>query len=138
MNVAILVGRIGKDPEVKYTPKGVAVATTSLATTEKWGKGEDRQEKTEWHNLRAWGKLAEIFGEYIKKGMQVSVIGRIGTEKWTGQDGGERQRTVIVVSSMEMLGSKGGGQSTERPRTATQDTLDDFVAEFEQEDDVPL
>lgn len=111
VNKVILVGNLGNDPEVKYMPSGNAVANVSLATTESWkdrNSGE-RQEKTEWHRVVFFGKLAEIAGEYLRKGSQIYVEGRLQTRKWQGQDGQDRYTTEIVASDMQMLGGRPGG-----------------------------
>lgn len=114
VNKVILVGNLGNDPEVKYMPSGNAVANVSLATTESWkdkSSGE-RQEKTEWHRVTFYGKLAEIAGEYLKKGSQIYVEGRLQTRKWQGQDGQDRYTTEIIASDMQMLGGRGGSGGT--------------------------
>ncbi|ACL73373.1 single-strand binding protein [Thioalkalivibrio sulfidiphilus HL-EbGr7] len=114
VNKVILVGNLGNDPEVKYMPSGNAVANVSLATTESWkdkNSGE-RQEKTEWHRVTFYGKLAEIAGEYLKKGSQIYVEGRLQTRKWQGQDGQDRYTTEIIASDMQMLGGRGGSGGT--------------------------
>lgn len=105
INKAILVGNLGKDPEIRYSPNGLAVATFSLATTERY-KDEDR---TEWHKIVAFGRLAEICGEYLAKGKQVYIEGRIQTRDWEDRDGNKRYTTEIVANTMQMLGSAGGG-----------------------------
>lgn len=109
VNKAIIVGHLGKDPEVKYTASGAAVANLSVATSESWkdkNTGE-KQEKTEWHRVSAFGRLAEIMGEYLKKGAQVYIEGRIQTRKWQDKDGNDRYTTEIVASEMQMLGGRG-------------------------------
>jgi single-strand DNA-binding protein len=105
VNKAILLGHLGKDPEIRYTPNGTAVATFSLATTERY-KDEDR---TEWHRVVAFGRLAEIIGEYLAKGRQVYIEGRIQTRDWEDRDGNKRYTTEIVANQMQMLGSPSGG-----------------------------
>ena len=105
MNSVTLIGRLGADPEVRYTPDGVAVANFSLATTEKWTKDGQKFEKTEWHRLVAWRKTAEIAGEYLFKGSQVAVQGKIETREWEDKDGNKRYTTEIVVRNLEMLGT---------------------------------
>jgi len=106
MNKVILVGHIGQDPEVRYIPSGTAVANFSLATSEKWG-GET---STEWHKVVAWGKLAEIVGEYMKKGTLIAVDGRIQTNKWEDSEGNKRETKEIVASQIKMYGKKGEKQ----------------------------
>jgi single-strand DNA-binding protein len=108
VNKVILVGHLGKDPELKNIPSGKAVCNFSVATTESW-KGQDgkKQEQVEWHKIQTWGKLAEICGEYLKKGSLVYLEGRIQTREWTDKEGGKRYTTEIVCDRMQMLGSKG-------------------------------
>jgi single-strand DNA-binding protein len=114
VNKAILVGNLGKDPEVRYMPNGEAVASVTLATTDKWkDKQGQPQEKTEWHNLSFFGRQAEIAGEYLRKGSPIYVEGRISTDKWQDKDGKDRYTTKIIVQQMQMLGSKSGGGSFE-------------------------
>jgi single-strand DNA-binding protein len=110
VNKVILIGNLGRDPEVRYSPNGSAVANVTLATSESWkdkNSGE-KQEKTEWHRVVFFGRLAEIAGEYLKKGSQVYVEGRLQTRKWQDKDGHERYTTEIVANEMQMLGSRGG------------------------------
>jgi len=106
VNKAILVGNLGQDPEIKYTQSGMAVANFSMATQEKWEKDGNKQEKTEWHRIVAWGKLAEICSEYLKKGSPVYIEGRIQTRSWEDKEGIKKYTTEIVANSMQMLGSK--------------------------------
>ncbi len=109
VNKVILIGNLGKDPEMRYTQNGTAVANFSIATTESWGgrDGGERQEKTEWHNIVAWARLAEICGQYLTKGRQVYIEGRIQTRQWEDRDGNTRYTTEIVAQNMQMLGSRG-------------------------------
>jgi single-strand DNA-binding protein len=111
INKVILIGNLGSDPEVKYMPSGDAVATLSLATSESWkDKNTGEQvEKTEWHRVVMFKRLAEIAGEYLKKGSKVYIEGRLQTRKWQGQDGQDRYTTEIVANDMQMLDSRGGG-----------------------------
>lgn len=111
VNKVFLLGHLGQDPEMRYTSNGTAVANFSLATSEKW-KGEDGQwkGKTEWHKICAWGKLAEICGEYLTKGKQVFIEGKLQTRNWEDKDGNKRTTTEIIASSMQMLGGGGGGE----------------------------
>ncbi|HSH42182.1 MAG TPA: single-stranded DNA-binding protein [Arenicellales bacterium] len=111
VNKAILIGNLGRDPEIRYSPNGAAVANVSIATTDSWkdrNTGE-QQERTEWHRVVFFGRLAEIVGEYLKKGSQVYVEGRIQTRKWQDKEGNDRFTTEIVASEMQMLGGRGGG-----------------------------
>ena len=116
VNKAIIIGNLGKDPEMRYMPSGDAICNFSLATTDSWkDKNGEKQEKTEWHRISMFGKLAEIAGEYLKKGSQVYVEGRIQTRKWTNKEGQDQYTTEIVADKMQMLGgrSSGGGNSFE-------------------------
>ena len=116
INKVILVGTLGRDPETKYMPSGGAVTNISLATSEQWKdkSSGDRQERTEWHRVVFFNKLAEIAGQYLRKGQQVYVEGRLQTRKWQGQDGQDRYTTEIVASEMQMLGGpRDGGSSSD-------------------------
>ena len=108
INKAILVGRLGKDPEVRYTPSGTAVANFTMATSEEWKDRDsgERRERTEWHRIVAFGRLGEICGEYLAKGRQVYIEGRIQTREWDDRDGNKRYTTEIVANQMQMLGSQ--------------------------------
>jgi len=124
VNKVILVGNLGRDPEVRYSANGQAIANVTIATTESWkdkNTGE-KQEKTEWHRIVFFGRLGEIVGEYLKKGAQIYVEGRLQTRKWQDKEGKDRYTTEIVANEMQMLGSKGGaasgdyaGQSSSQP-----------------------
>lgn len=116
VNKVILIGNLGKDPETRYMPNGDAVTNITLATTETWkDKNGEKQEKTEWHRVTFYRKLAEIAGEYLKKGRSVYVEGRLETRKWTDKAGVERYTTDVIATDMKMLGSKPGGTSYEAP-----------------------
>lgn len=109
VNKVILVGFLGQDPTVRFTKAGQAVASFSIATSEKWkGKDGNDEEKTEWHRIVAWGKLGEICGEYLSKGKQVYIEGRLQTREWDDKDGNKRSTTEIVANQMTMLGQAGG------------------------------
>jgi single-strand DNA-binding protein len=109
VNKVILIGNLGRDPETRYMPDGGAITNISVATTETWkDKAGDKQEKTEWHRIAFFGKLAEIAGEYLKKGSQVYVEGRLQTRKWQDKDGVDKYTTEIVADRMQMLGSRAG------------------------------
>lgn len=113
VNKVILVGRLGQDPEVRYTPDGTAVANFSLATSTEWkdkNTGEKR-EKTEWHRVVAWRRLGEICGEYLSKGKQVYIEGRLQTRDWEDKDGNKRYTTEVIANQMQMLGPKGSADS---------------------------
>lgn len=110
MNRVTLIGRLGKDPEVRYTPNQKAVGNFSIATDEKWtDKSGQKQQKTEWHRIVVWDKTAELCGEYLSKGRQVAIEGKIQTREWTNKDGVKQYTTEIVASHVEFLGSKDGG-----------------------------
>lgn len=110
VNKAILVGRLGRDPETRYTGGGTAVANFSIATSEKFkDKNGEKQEKTEWHKITAWGKLAEICQQYLKKGALVYIEGTIGTREWQDKEGIKRYTTEITARQMQMLGSRSDG-----------------------------
>lgn len=106
LNKAMIIGNLGKDPEIKYMPNGKAVVSFSIATSQKWKDNDGNpQEKTEWHNVTAFEKLAEIIGEYVKKGSKVYIEGRLQTDKWE-KDGVAHYTTKIIASQMVMLGGK--------------------------------
>ena len=111
VNKVILVGNLGADPETRYTASGSAVTNIRLATAESWRDKQsgERQERTEWHRVVFFSRLAEIAAEYLRKGSQCYIEGRIQTRKWQGQDGQDRYTTEIVASEMQMLGSRGSG-----------------------------
>jgi len=118
VNKVILIGNLGKDPEVRYMPNGGAVTNLTLATSETWkdkNTGES-QEKTEWHRVVAFRRLAEIMGEYLRKGSKVYIEGRLQTRKWQDQQGQDRYTTEIVADEMQMLDSRGGGSAEFAPR----------------------
>ena len=117
VNKSILLGRLGGDPDVRYTQAGTAVVNFSLATTEKWkDRDGERQEKTEWHRIVAWKKLAEICGEYLKKGSQIYLEGKLQTRKWEDRDGNTRYTTEVLMNQMTMLGD-GKGKRSEDSRS---------------------
>lgn len=127
INKVILVGNLGNDPEVRYSQSGSAITTLSVATSESWkDKDGNQQERTEWHRVKAFGRLAEIMGEYLKKGRQVYIEGSLRTEKYTDKNGVEKYSTDIIADEMQMLGGMGegggggqrgggGGERSERP-----------------------
>jgi single-strand DNA-binding protein len=116
VNKAILVGTLGKDPEQRYMPNGNAVCNISVATSEQWKDKQtgEKQERTEWHRVSMFGKLAEIAAEYLRKGSQVYLEGKIQTRKWQDKEGKDRYSTEIVADQMQML----GGKRDERPATS--------------------
>ena len=116
VNKVILIGNLGRDPEVRYMPSGDAMVNISLATTENWrDKNGEKQEKTEWHRVVMFGKVAEIAGEYLKKGSPAYFEGRLQTRKWTDKEGQDRYTTEIVADRMQMLGSRSGGSARAMP-----------------------
>ncbi|WJG09681.1 single-stranded DNA-binding protein [Aliiglaciecola sp. LCG003] len=131
VNKVILVGNIGQDPEVRYMPNGNAVANLSLATSESWkDQSGQMQERTEWHRLTMYRRLAEIAGEYLRKGSQIYVEGKLQTRKWQDQSGQDKYTTEIIVDQMQMLGGRSGqadnaggftpNQNQQRPAQAPQ------------------
>ena len=113
VNKVILIGNLGKDPETRYMPSGSAVTNLTLATSESWKDKQtgENQERTEWHKVAMFGKLAEIAAEYLRKGSQVYIEGKLRTRKWQDKEGKDRWTTEIVADEMNMLGGKGGGSS---------------------------
>ena len=140
LNKVMLIGNLGKDPEVRYTTSGQGVASFSIATTEKYkNKSGDWEEKTEWHNIVLWGKLAEIAKDYLAKGKTVFIEGRLQTRKWQDKDGRDRYTTEIVGDRMQMLSPKGDGGRAGGGRDGSEPTAayDDPVG-YNQEDDIPF
>jgi single-strand DNA-binding protein len=135
VNKVILVGNVGKDPEMKYTPGGTAIAIFSLATTESYKNRDDQwEEKTEWHNIKAFGKLAETISEYVKKGKQLYLEGKIQTESWDDKNSGEKKyRTSIVVFQMVFLGSKDGNGSSGKSNGSSKQQSSQIT-----DDDIPF
>jgi len=144
INKVILIGNLGQDPEVKYMPNGGAVTNVTIATSESWkdkNTGET-QEKTEWHRVVFFRRLAEIAGEYLKKGSKVYIEGKLQTRKWQDQSGNDRYTTEIIANEMQMLDGRGGGgdfkpsgssgSSSKQPEPATAGGFDDF------DDDIPF
>src|SRR5689334_7125453 len=109
VNKVIIIGNLGRDPETRYMPDGGAITNISIATTDKWkDKSGEMQEKTEWHRVAFFGKLAEIAGEYLKKGSQVYVEGRLQTRKWQDKEGQDKYTAEIVANTLQLLGSRQG------------------------------
>lgn len=136
VNKVILLGNLGKSPDMRYLPNGDAVANFSIATTENWkDKSGEKQSKTEWHRIVAYGKLAEIMGEYLDKGSSVYIEGRLQTRKWQNKEGVDQYTTEIVADRMQMLGGKpaGGG---ERGQSASRDS--DSGGFEDMGDDIPF
>jgi len=147
INKVTLIGRLGRDPEMRYTTDGTPVATFSLATSETWkDKNGEKQEKTEWHNIVAWRKLGEIAGEYLKKGKEVYLEGKIQSREYTDKEGIKRRAYEIVATEMKMLGSNGNGSgqaqngnaaAPQKPSNRKPAMDDDFIPEID-DDDIPL
>jgi len=140
VNKAILVGNVGKDPEVRYLDSGIAVATITLATTERGytqANGTQVPDRTEWHNIVAWRGLAEIAEKYIKKGSQIYVEGKISTRKWE-KDGVVRYNTEIVAENIQMLGRRPDDASSEAHAAAPKTPSNEAPAPSESSDDLPF
>lgn len=145
VNKVMLIGGLGKDPETRFMPNGDAVCNFSMATSENWkDKQGVKQEKTEWHNVVMYRKLAEIAGEYLKKGAQVYIEGKLQTRKWQTKEGQDRYTTEIIADSMQMLGAK--GQSNSQGNTDYQPAENNVPqsnktgsdAMLDMEDDIPF
>ena len=143
VNKVILVGNLGKDPEVRYMPNGNAVANITLATSESWKDKTtgEQQDKTEWHRVVMFRRLGEIAGEYLKKGSQVYIEGKLQTRKWQDNSGNDRYTTEIVANEMQMLGSRGGsanfsGDSAAAPAAAASSAAPAPAGDFD--DDIPF
>ena len=130
VNKVILIGNLGKDPETRYMPNGDAVTNITLATTETWkDKLGERQEKTEWHRVTFYRKLAEIVGEYLKKGRPVYIEGRLETRKWTDKAGVERYTTDVIANDMKMLGGKPLDESRQQEPEAQSESSGEAVGD---------
>jgi len=147
VNKVILVGNLGRDAELRYTPGGAAVATLNLATTEVWNdRSNQRQEKTEWHRVILWGKQAESLQEYLTKGKQIYVEGRLQTRQWDDKDGNKRYTTEIKADRLTLLGGAGGGAgggrgaggSVDRGSSQMGGAGDEPPMEPISEDDIPF
>ena len=148
VNKVIIVGNLGKDPETRYMPSGSAVTNLRIATTESWKDKQtgEAQERTEWHAVAMFGRLAEIAAEYLRKGSQVYIEGKLRTRKWQDKEGKDRYTTEIIVNEMQMLGGKSGGAGSfevvdreapaaapaARPAPAAKSNFDNF------DDDIPF
>jgi single-strand DNA-binding protein len=120
MNKVLLMGNLGKDPELRYTPGGQPVANFPLATTERWSdKNGQRQERTEWHTIVVWGKQAEMVNQYLKKGRSAFIEGRIQTRSWDDKDGNKKYKTEIVANQVQFIGSAGGQANASSNSTDT-------------------
>jgi len=142
VNKVILVGNLGRDAELRYTPGGAAVATINMATTETWNdKSGQRQEKTEWHRVILWGKTAESLTEYLTKGKQIYVEGKLQTRQWDDKDGNKRYTTEIRGDRIVLLGGGGGGGGRQQTRSTSTSVGEDQMAEPVSEltdDDIPF
>ena len=127
----ILIGNLGKDPETRFMPNGDAVCNFSIATTDSWKDKEgNKQERTEWHNIVIYRKLAEIAGQYLKKGSQVYLEGRLQTRKWQTKEGQDRYTTEIIADQMQMLGGRNDKEQQEpKPAQAPSADFDDFESD---------
>lgn len=142
VNKVILIGNLGKDPEVRYMPNGQAVANITLATSESWkdkNSGE-QQERTEWHRVVFFRRLAEIAGEYLKKGSRVYIEGKLQTRKWQDQNGQDRYTTEIVANEMQMLDSRGGANnySSAPPADMDDSQVPQMATAGDFDDDIPF
>jgi single-strand DNA-binding protein len=140
VNKVILVGNLGKDPEVRYMANGNAIANITLATTESWKDKQsgETQEKTEWHRVVMFRRLGEIAGEYLKKGSQVYIEGKLQTRKWQDNSGNDRYTTEIVASEMQMLGGRGGGSAGSPADAAPARSAPAPAAAGDFDDDIPF
>lgn len=143
INKAIILGNLGNDPELKYMQNGDAVCNISVATSESWTDKNtgQAQERTEWHRITAYRRLAEIMGQYLKKGSQVYIEGKIQTRKWQAQDGTDRYSTEIIANQMQMLGSKGDnqqGQNTPNNQRQSKPQQANDFADDNFSDDIPF
>ena len=143
LNKMMLIGNLGKDPEVRYTTSGAAVASFSIATSERFkNKSGEWEERTEWHNVVLWGRQAEVAGEYLAKGKTVYIEGRLQTRKWQDKDGRDRYTTEVVGEKMQMLGAKGdsgGGRPSGGRSTGGDDGFPSHEEpSFNSDDDIPF
>ena len=141
VNKVILVGNLGRDAELRYTPAGAAVATINMATTEVWNdKAGQRQERTEWHNIDLWGKQAESLSEYLVKGKQIYVEGRLQTDEYTDKEGNKRKSTKVRCDRVVLLGGGGRGAPVSRggEETAGRAAVAEPSAEPITDDDIPF
>ena len=143
VNKVILVGNLGKDPEVRYMPNGNAVANITLATSESWKDKTtgEQQEKTEWHRIVMFRRLGEIAGEYLKKGSQVYIEGKLQTRKWQDNSGNDRYTTEIVANEMQMLGGRGSGvgnQGGDSAPSKVAEPMPATAAAGDFDDDIPF
>jgi len=140
VNKVILIGNLGRDPELRYAASGDAIASFSIATTDNWkDKDGQKQERTEWHRISVFGKLAEICGEYLKKGAPVYVEGKLQTRKWQDKEGNERQTTEVVADRMQMLGGRSAASENEQPSVTEAKPNEQKAGAFDDfESDIPF
>ena len=142
INKVILVGNLGADPEVRYMPSGGAVTNARIATTDSWRDKQsgEQQERTEWHQVVFFNRLAEIAGEYLRKGSQIYVEGRLQTRKWQDKSGNDRYTTEIVANEMQMLGGRGGGgaPASNNVSSAPASAPASAASEADFDDDIPF
>jgi single-strand DNA-binding protein len=139
LNKVMVIGNCGKDPEVRYSQSGAPISSFSVAATEKWTKDGEKQERTEWVNVTAFGKLAEIVRDYVTKGKQVYIEGSLRTDEWEDRDGNKRRSTKVVLSGpgakLVLLGGRGERQAASHDETQPSDPAQDFQA---SDDDIPF
>jgi len=145
VNKVILIGHLGADPETRVMPSGMTVANLRLATSENWKDKQsgETQERTEWHNVALFGRLGEVAAEYLRKGSQVYIEGRLRTRKWQDKEGRDRYTTEIIGNDMQMLGGRGGGggayaESGGSAATSTREAATPAVAQEDFDDDIPF
>lgn len=146
VNKVLLIGRLGNNPEIRYTPGGAAVANFNMATNESWNdKNGQKQERTEWHRVVVWGKLAQLCGEYLSKGRQVYVEGRLQTRQWQDKEGQNRYTTEVIATTIQFLGSGGertDSSSSHRAPSASSSSEDFSQVKMEEpsftEEDIPF
>ena len=139
VNKVILIGHLGKDPDVRHSQSGATITSFSLATNETWNnKDGQREERTEWHRIVVFGKLADICGQYLKKGKQVFIEGRLQTRSWEDRDGNKRYTTEVVASNMTMLGRAGDMPSDEYAPPIQESDFQEPSMDSPREDDIPF
>lgn len=139
VNKVILLGRLGQDPELKYTPSGAAVANFSVATNEVWKDGDgNKKERTDWHRVVLWRKQAELAGEYLKKGSRVYIEGKLQTRSWDDKDGNKRYMTEVVGDTMTFVDTKVEGSVPETPASPAPQAAEGEPPAMSDEDDLPF
>jgi len=140
INKAILIGRLGADPEVRYTPSGVAVANFNIATSEEWKDKDtgEKKERTEWHRIVVWSKLGELCGEYLSKGRQVYIEGRLQTRSWDDRDGNKRYTTEIIATDVQFLGGRDAAPESKGAGGASASDLASSPIQAPEDDDIPF